>query len=80
MFDSSFYFIIYAYHWGGNKADLESELVLTVNNPIYDGLRNQLRPVSLRITNNQVIQNNKNNFDFISYLTNPKYVLSPAYS
>lgn len=68
---ASFYFVIYDYHWGGKKANIEEELVLAINNPIYDGLRNQLRPSPLRITSNQILKNNKNNFDFVSYLTNP---------
>jgi len=68
---ASFYFIIVDYHWRAGKTSVESELVLAVNNPTYESLHNYLRPSSLRITSNQVYKNNKNNFDFISYLTNP---------
>ncbi len=66
--------IYYQYYIAGHQADLQERLVNSVNNSKYQELQQTLKPAKLRITNNKVLRNYRDNYDFVSYITNPNEV------
>lgn len=64
----------YQYYIAGHQENLQQRLIGSVNNSKYQELQQRLKPAKLRVTNNQVLKNYRDNYDFVSYVTNPNDV------